>query len=370
MEKIFIIAFLLFNIFNNIALANSSIQQQNKEEKQMTTTVVDNNKETEDITLGVENKPLPLFSSQKNKEYYTPLQIDKNKFLKWLAVQHNQGKYLELTEEMINSLTEEEFQNLITTEAFIKELMPVANENFKNYSKSISIGEEYSASDNLKMKDFDIEGYKNLYGLSEEKANSLIESIKQYTEEKKEALALVALGGVGGLALLKKGKELLDTEDTEDKKERQRILRMYKEANMYSDNTFEENYKNDYQYGLSVEDNLRNITEVALNTGIAQRQLKTFAKEQSKMNKQIYNSMDSIFEEAEKEVFSKDENYKNMTRREKQEELVGSTKVVNEWNSRAGAKKETVPSVKQQLQSYEKLAEELTAYKSSDKKSK
>ena len=115
---------------------------------------------------------------------------------------------------------------------------------------------------------------------------------------------------------------------------------------------------------------LRNITEVALNTGISQRQLKTYAKEQSKMNKQVYNSMDSLFEEAEKEVFSKDENYKNMTRKEKQEEFIGDTKIVDEWNSRAGTKKESVPTVKQQLQSYEKLAEEITAYKSSDKKSK
>ena len=264
--------------------------------------------------------------------------------MKWLKVQHNQGKYLDLTEEMITSLTEDELLSLVYSEYASKEILPHANEELENMLKD----ENYYLKHPITYNRESTDGYKNLYSLSEEKANNLVETIKKYTEEKKEALALVALGGVGGLALLKKGKILLEDETAKERFNRRKILQGIKEESYIENKDLWQHYKDgNYASMLSEEDTLKNVTEEALCKGVTQKQMKDIITQQNKMCENQAKLISHLYNDYKQEVANKNTNS-------------SKTSFGKEWKiNPQELKLKSDNSIKERLEKSEKIAEDL-----------
>ena len=217
----------------------------------------------------------------------------KKQLIDELKKSHAKGEYLEITEDMIKALTDSELQGLLFNEAQIIPSMKFgadmvelvakkseeANENFSKDDLDEAIAESYK---NYTYVDLN---FNDLYSLPEETQNSVFELIKDYTREKKEAMALLALCGIGGIGLLKKGHELLKSETVEDRIQRHIKLKEIKEkdpmimATKYKDGIYYKFYDDD--------DNLKNLTERSINSGMTLKQESRIANEVNRMTNNL-----------------------------------------------------------------------------------
>ena len=235
----------------------------------------------------------------------------KGQILAELKKRHAEGEYLDISEDLIKSLSEEELKSLLYTDTKIISDLKIGADTIEELNnkgiESIETGKEFEMKDleDITEKNFaknnngDID-YNNLYSLPEKVQKNLFETIREYAQEKEEALALLALGGVGGLGLLKKGYDLLQSESMSDKINRRMRLESVTQQVFLENQRLEENYKRDISYNFSKEDNLKNLTERTLRSGVTLRQEATITNEMKRMANNTVNMYDILDNELKK----------------------------------------------------------------------
>ena len=233
----------------------------------------------------------------------------KKQLIDELKKRHAKGEYLEITENMIKALTDSELQALLFNEVQIIPSMKFGADTMESITKkSEEVNENFSKDD---LDEAIAESYKNytyvdfnfndLYSLPEETQNSVFELIKDYTREKKEAMALLALCGIGGIGLLKKGQELLKSESVEDRIQRHIKLKEIKEKEL-----LETMRMTDYKDGIYYkfyddDDNLKNLTERSINSGMTLKQESRIANEVNRITSnsaKVYDAMETLAKKA------------------------------------------------------------------------
>ena len=361
MPKIFLVIFLLINIvFNGVVYANSS---EDKQEKNPTLLISSNQEDKVKITLSSLNQNISFLSPDyKNITVDKPF-IEKGKFLEWLKNKHQQGEYLDIPEELIKSLTEEELNNLITTELAIK-IMSLLNEDLVVMNEAMDKDVTNNTTENmLNFEPVSITEYGDIYNLPKETELSIMDSIKQYSEEKKEALAILALGGTLGLLLLKQGKTLLKYESQSYREYRHNRMNDLKEEFkkdcqekelinikkgkidkiVATDKEFWKFYKKNNSF--TNNDNLKNLAEEALYTGTTQQQMKNFVKENNKAWNNIEKNSEVMCKDFDKQISQK---YNQDIRTDRKKILKVCEK----------SKIHEAPSIKENIDNFATLAEE------------
>ena len=217
------------------------------------------------IIYHAKDKPhviVPNSSNIKDSDVEAKL---REQIIQELRNAHSNGKYKDITEDMIMGLSGRELRSLVLSEY-------LADEQSWNFVKE----------SNLTDVPTDVD-YTDLYSSPKETQESILLSIRDYAAEKKEAAGILALGAGGSLLFLKKGRRLLRLESEQAANARHQKIHDI-ENNTTNNIKFSKQqqdaeyyYSSMYKPYFSDEDNLRNLTELYTASGITLKQEKTIA---------------------------------------------------------------------------------------------